>query len=62
MATTKKKTFDAVAQSRRWRMATSKLLNKMTPEEQIAFLNRGLANWPTTLVAAKPSQRTLAHR
>ncbi|HEV8073825.1 MAG TPA: hypothetical protein VGP21_06810 [Opitutaceae bacterium] len=58
MATTKKKTFDAVAQSRRWRMATSKLLNKMTPEEQIAFLNRRLAN----LSAAKPSRRGPAHR
>jgi len=39
MATTKK-TFDALAASCRWRRATSRLLNKMTPEEQIAFLNR----------------------
>jgi len=59
MATTKKKTFDAVAQSRRWRRATSKLLNKMTPEEQIAFLNRRLENWPST--PAKPA-RELAQR
>jgi hypothetical protein len=56
---TKKKTFDAVASSRRWRQATSKLLNKMTPEEQLAFLNRRLANWPA---AAKPkTSRALAH-
>lgn len=57
---TKKKTFDAVASSRRWRQATSKLLNKMTPEEQLAFLNRRLPNWPG---AAKPkTARALAHR
>jgi len=59
MATKKKKTFDAVAASRRWRRTTSKLLNKMTPEEQIAFLNRRLENWPAT--TAKPA-RELAHR
>jgi hypothetical protein len=53
MATTKKKTFDAVAASRRWRQATSKLLNKMTPSEQIAFLNRRLDNW-----SAKPASKT----
>ena len=57
---TKKKTFDAVEASRRWRRATSKLLNKMTPEEQIAFLNRRLAKWPTA-PGAKPA-RELAHR
>jgi hypothetical protein len=61
MATTKKKTFDAVAQSRRWRMATSKRLNKMTPEEQIAFLNRRLANGSDVSVA-KRVRRTLSHR
>jgi hypothetical protein len=53
---TKKKSFDAVAESRRWRRATSKLLNAMTPGEQIAFLNRRLANWP-----AAPA-RALARR
>lgn len=57
---TRKKSFDAVAESRRWRRATSKLLNAMTPEEQIAFLNRRLANWPAA-PAAKPA-RELAHR
>lgn len=58
MATKKKKPFDAVAASRRWRRATSRRLNKMTPEEQIAFLNRRLENWSA---AAKPT-RELAHR
>lgn len=58
MATKKKKPFDAVAASRRWRRATSRRLNKMTPEEQIAFLNRRLENWPAD---AKPA-RELAHR
>jgi hypothetical protein len=53
MATTKKKTVDAVAQSRRWRIATSKLLNKMTPKEQIAFLNRRLAHLPGVSVARR---------
>lgn len=46
MATTKKKSFDAVAESRRWRRATGKLLAKMSPEEEIVFLNRRLINWP----------------
>ena len=60
MATTKRKTFDAVAQSRRWRRATSKLLNTMTPEEQLAFLNRRLANWPAA--PAAKLVRESAHR
>jgi hypothetical protein len=34
------KTFDAVAESRKWRAASSALLAKMTPWERIAFLNR----------------------
>ncbi len=53
---TKKKTFDAIASSRRWRRETSKLLNKMTSAERIAFLNRRLEDWPV-----KPA-RELAHR
>jgi hypothetical protein len=57
---TKKKSFDAVKSSRRWRRATSKQLNKLTPEEQIAFLNRRLANWPAT-PKTKPA-RALARR
>ena len=57
---TKKKSFDALAASRRWRRTTSRLLNKMTPEEQIAFLNRRLSNWPAA--GAEKSLRELAHR
>ena len=57
---TKKKTFDAVASSLRWRRTTSKLLNQMTPEEQVAFLNRRLATWPAA-PEAKPA-RQLAQR
>lgn len=37
---TKKKGFDAVAESRRWRRASSKRLNKMTFAEQQAHLER----------------------
>ncbi len=36
---TKTKTFDAVAESRKWREATSRKLNGMTREERIAHLN-----------------------
>lgn len=39
---TKKMSFDAIAASRRWRRTTSRLLDRMTPTEQIAFLNRRL--------------------
>ena len=60
MATTKKKTFDAVESSRRWRRTTSKLLNGMTPEEQIAFLNRRLSGQPGA--ATTKAKRELAHR
>lgn len=43
---TKKKTFDAVAESRRWRRKTSRLVRDMTSGERIAFFNRRLENWP----------------
>lgn len=56
---TKKKPFDAVAESRRWRRTTSRLLNKMTAEEQIAFLNRRLKRWPIAS-ESKPASE-LAH-
>ena len=56
----KKKTIDAVASSRRWRQATSKLLNKMTAEQQIAFLNGRLASWPGT--TNSKTSRVLARR
>lgn len=32
------KTFDAVSESRKWREATSRKLDAMTPEERIAYL------------------------
>ena len=38
--TTKKKTFDAVAESRRWRRASSRQLNKMTFAERQEHLRR----------------------
>jgi len=50
----------AIAASRRWRRATSKLLNNMTAEEQIVFLNRHL-NSLRAPAASKPP-RELAHR
>jgi hypothetical protein len=36
---TKTKTFDAVEESRKWRVATSRRLNAMTREARIAHLN-----------------------
>ena len=34
----KTKAFDAVAESRKWREATSRKLDAMTPEQRIAYL------------------------
>ncbi len=39
---TKKKSFDALAASRRWRRATSRQVRGMSSEERIAFFNRNL--------------------
>ena len=50
---TKKKTFDALASSRRWRRKTSRLVREMTPDERMAFFNRALAN-RSAAGAAKP--------
>jgi hypothetical protein len=55
---TKKKSFDAVAASRRWRRTTSKLLDMMTPKAQLMFLNCRLAHGPAPVRPA----RELAHR
>lgn len=57
---TKKKGFDAVEASRRWRRATSRRLNKMTFAEQQEHLNRVTE----AFFAANPSRATreLAHR
>lgn len=43
---TKKKAFDAIAESRKWRRQTSRLLLAMTSAERIAFLDRCLKRWP----------------
>ena len=58
MATTKKKTFDAVAESRRWRIAAGKRLATMTPGERRVNLRRTTEKF----FAGKPSRRALAHR
>jgi very-short-patch-repair endonuclease len=50
---TMKKSFDAVAESRRWRRATSRRLNKLTFEQQQALLNRTTAEF----FAAPPPNR-----
>lgn len=55
----KKKIFDAVASSRRWRRETSRLVRDMTSEERIAFFNRRLANWPAP-AKPTPSRRPVA--
>lgn len=50
---TKKKAFDAVAASRRWRRASSRQLSKMTFAEQQEHLKRVT----DALYAAKPPRR-----
>ena len=56
---TKTKSFDAVAASRRWRIAAGKRLAAMTPAERREHLRRTTE----TFFAAKPSRSTreLAH-
>ena len=58
---TKKKTFDAVAESRRWRRATSKRLAGLTFAQQQELLRRTTE----AFFAAAPKRRAspaLAHR
>jgi hypothetical protein len=52
---TKKKTFDAVAESRRWRRKTSRRVRGMTLGERLAFFNRRPTNHPGAS-AAKPAR------
>jgi hypothetical protein len=63
---TKKKSFDAVAASRRWRIQTGKRLAAMTPQERREHLQRTteafFAAKADALVAAKPSRRVSPHR
>jgi hypothetical protein len=58
MATKKKKSFDAVVASRRWRIATGKRLAAMTPEERREHLRRTTE----AFFAGTPKRRELAHR
>ncbi|MDI1251512.1 MAG: hypothetical protein PSV13_21810 [Lacunisphaera sp.] len=60
MATTKKKTFDAVAESRRWRVQTARKLRGLSFEQQQALLRRTTE----AFFAEKPVRRSpsLAHR
>jgi hypothetical protein len=57
---TKKKSFDAVAASRRWRIATGRKLRGLTFEQQQELLRRTTE----AFFAGKPSRpvRELAHR
>jgi hypothetical protein len=50
---TKKKSFDALAASRRWRRKTSRLVRGMAPDERMAFFNLRLEN-QSDGSAAKP--------
>ena len=58
MASTKKKTFDAVAESRRWRIATGRKLRGLTFQQQQELLRRTTEKF----FAKKPTRRTLARR
>ena len=57
MATSKKKTFDAVAQSRRWRVQTGRKLRGLTFEQQQELLRRTTEEF----FAARPARRALIH-
>jgi hypothetical protein len=54
--TTKKKTFDAVAESRRWRIQTARELRGLTFEQQQALLQRTTE----AFFAEKPARRSSA--
>ena len=58
MATRKKKSFDAVAASRRWRISTGRKLRGLSFEDQQALLQKTT----DALFADKPARRALAHR
>ena len=58
---TKKKAFDAVSESRKWREATSRKLDAMTAEQRLAYLKgvgeryRSQARIPRNASAISPS-------
>jgi hypothetical protein len=49
-----KKKFDAVAESRKWRVATGKKLSKMSREERLQHLNEGVQEKLERLVKRHP--------
>lgn len=55
MATTKKKTFDALASSRRWRVATGRKLRNLSFEQQQELLRRTTEQF----FAEKPKRRSM---
>jgi len=55
---TKTKTFDAVAESRKWREATSAKLNAMSCEEQLKYLSEVHARYVVEY-AERKAQREL---
>ena len=52
----KTKTFDAVTESHKWREATSRKLDAMTPAERIAYL-RGVGERYAAEQAARKARR-----
>ncbi len=58
MTILKKKKFDAVAESRKWREETGALLATMSRAERIEFVNRRIADFPKT--RPKSRRRKLA--
>jgi hypothetical protein len=54
---TKTKAFDAVAESRKWREATSRKLDAMTVEERLAYLQSVREGY-----AAEQKSRRSAHQ
>ena len=58
MATTKKKIFDAVAQSRRWRLEAGRKLRGLTFQQQQELLRRTTEEF----FAQAPNRREPAHR
>ena len=60
MATTKKKTFDAVESSRRWRIETGSTLRSMTPAQRREHL-RGVREAFIAKQASEKSQVLVQH-
>ena len=48
------KTFDALAESRKWRERVSRKIAKMTPAQELAYFNRRRSVLPS-------GKKTLAH-